>query len=98
MRLGAGTRLRSGRAIIPLLFVVALSACKSASPPVVVTPGAPQFPDFIYPAVTANDTSPLGSLQQQAWKYLQAGDLRNAERGFNDLLKQRPAFAPAETG
>ena len=26
-----------------------------------------------------------GQLQQQAWQFLQAGDLRNAERGFSTI-------------
>ena len=95
-RVCVGVRLVA--AIVSMIVIGATMACKTAGPSVAVTPGAPQFPDFIYPAVAASDTTPAGSVQQQAWKFLQAGDLRSAERGFNDLLRQRPAFAPAEAG
>jgi tetratricopeptide (TPR) repeat protein len=98
MRRGATAYFRRTAVIVVLLAICAFTACKPGKPPVVVPPGAPQFPDFVYPAVAVNENSAVAPLQQQAWKLLQAGDLRNAERGFNDLLKQRPAFAPAETG
>jgi len=94
----ARVRVRLVAALVSVIVIGGLMACKTARPPVAVTPGAPQFPDFVYPAVAAADQAPAGPLQQQAWKFLQAGDLRNAERGFNDLLRQRPAFAPAEAG
>ena len=98
MRRDSRARVRRAATLTAWLMVGALIACKTASPPVAVTPGAPQFPDFIYPAVATSDQTVAGPLQQQAWKFLQTGDLRNAERGFNDLLRQRPAFAPAEAG
>ena len=37
-------------------------------------------------------------VQREAWLWLQAGDLRTAERKFTVILKRLPEFAPAETG
>jgi len=36
--------------------------------------------------------------QALAWRRLQAGDLRGAQRDFAELVKREPAFYPAETG
>ena len=80
-----------------LIAVVFLSACapKIVSAPVVT---APKFPDFMRPAVpSAMANSPAAASASRGWSFLQAGDLKTAEREFAAALKIAPAFYPAET-
>ncbi|HZR25017.1 MAG TPA: tetratricopeptide repeat protein [Vicinamibacterales bacterium] len=80
-------------------FVIALaSAC---APKVVPLPTvtAPKFPEFVQPSIPpAYADSPVGSAQTRGWTFLQAGDLKSAEREFTTALKVAPAFYPAEAG
>ena len=89
------------RGVRALALVVAvgltLSACAPKAAPV-ATPGAPRFPDFVYPAATPTPAPATLGLHDSAWQSLQAGDLRGAERQFNTLLKAIPEFHPAEAG
>ena len=79
-----------------LAALVLVSACapKVVSVPVVT---APKYPEFREPAVPpALADGPAGQSYARGWAYLQAGDLRTAEREFADALKMTPAFYPAE--
>ena len=81
---------------LALVALVLVSACapKKVPAPVVSTP---RFPDFIAPRVPpafANTAAQLG--EDRGWSFLQAGDLKNAEREFSTVLKRTPAFYPAE--
>ena len=60
---------------------------------------APKFPEFIAPAVPAAlaGSARGGDQRSRGWAFLQAGDLKNAEREFAAALKAAPAFYPAET-
>ncbi len=83
-----------------LLFasLVLASACAPKTIPV-PTVTAPTFPDFIEPSLPPEFRgSPVASTQQRGWTFLQAGDLKSAEREFGLALKAVPAFAPAEDG
>jgi tetratricopeptide (TPR) repeat protein len=42
--------------------------------------------------------TPWAERQKRGWTFLQAGDLRNAEREFSIALKAEPTFYPAEIG
>lgn len=80
-----------------VLLVAAGCAAKNISVPPPTT--APKFPDFIFPAPPQG----LGTVtdldrHEIAWRWLQAGDPRTAERIFNMVLKQSTDFYPAETG
>jgi len=72
------------------------AACGPKAAPVVV-PGAPQHPDFVFPAVPPGTTPAQASRIDRGWQYLQFDDYRNAELEFTTALKQQPSFAPAET-
>jgi tetratricopeptide (TPR) repeat protein len=85
------------RRLLLLVGVVLLSACaaKVAPPPVVVTP---RFPEFTRPAVPPSyANTPAAQNASRGWAFLQAGDLKQAEREFATALKSVPAFYPAET-
>jgi tetratricopeptide (TPR) repeat protein len=82
-----------------LVLAATAAACgakKVIDPPVVTTP---KFPDFIFPAAPNGVGTPAAIERHQVgWNWLQAGDLRAAERNFNAALKQSPPFYPAEVG
>ena len=78
-----------------LVFSVACAA-KTAPPP--PAGGALSYPDFVFPGPSpATDVATI-ERQHAAWLWLQAGDLRSAEREFTAVLKNHPQFAPAESG
>lgn len=89
------------RRLACLALLATVAACARPAPPVVnpVVSYAPRFPEFIAPVVPADlaGTRAAGS-HDLAWRFLQAGDLRNAEREFSTALKTSPAFYPAEAG
>jgi tetratricopeptide (TPR) repeat protein len=80
---------------IAWLTLSAACAARTAAPPIA---GAPSFPDFVFPAPTAHADPATTERQRLAWGWLQAGDLRTAEREFTAILKRQPQFAPAESG
>jgi tetratricopeptide (TPR) repeat protein len=93
--------MRLLRASVPSITValcIGVSACapKAAAP---VTPGAPRFPDFVVPVAPASLASPdVVGRHEAAWQFLQAGDLRAAEREFGAVLKEVPGFYPSAAG
>jgi tetratricopeptide (TPR) repeat protein len=79
-----------------LLCVVLVAACapKTVAP---AAPGAPKFPDYVFPDAPPNVGSAAAlEHQQRGWRFLQAGDTRSADREFNAALKQSHDFYPAE--
>jgi tetratricopeptide (TPR) repeat protein len=80
-----------------LVVAVLLSACapKLAPAPAVT---APKFPDFIRPTVPPSLAGSVAAASEsRGWTFLQAGDLRSAERELAAALKAEPSFYPAET-
>jgi tetratricopeptide (TPR) repeat protein len=93
--------MRAGRnaaaAALALLMLFASCAKKPAVAP--AAPGTPKFADFVYPAGPAALGDPgIWDQQRAAWGILQSGDTRAADRQFAAILKQAPAFYPAEAG
>lgn len=79
-------------------FVLGATLVSSCAPKVVPAPvsGMPRFPDFVPPDVpVALVGSQAGIHQERAWQYLQAGDLRSAEREVASALAVSPEFVPA---
>ena len=75
----------------------AASACAPKTAPL-PAPGAPQFPDYVVPSVPADLANGVAARQQaRAWQFLQAGDLRTADRENALALKAQPGFYPAQT-
>jgi tetratricopeptide (TPR) repeat protein len=90
-------RVRSIRGIAGVVVSLMLgNACapKLAPPPAVSTP---KFPDFVFPAAIEQVDSVTAERQRAGWQWLQAGDLRTAERVFTAILKRQPQFTPAES-
>ena len=85
----------------PLLALAGLLAgslaCgpKTIPAPVVTTP---KFPEFVQPPVPLALAGSRAIVNhERAWRFFQAGDVRNAEREIAAALKLAPGFFPAET-
>ena len=79
-----------------LLVVAAGCAPKTVAP---ATPGAPRYPNFLYPAPPAELASqPAAARHLIGWEWLQSGDLRAAERSFSAVLKDTSGFYPSAAG
>jgi tetratricopeptide (TPR) repeat protein len=89
----------------PLSFLAVLSLLAGAAacaPKKVDLPdptAAAKFPDFVFPVVPEGlGTPPVLERHNAGWLWLQAGDLRAAERNFDATLQLMPQFYPAEAG
>jgi tetratricopeptide (TPR) repeat protein len=80
-----------------ILLALALSGCAPKAAPTV--PAAPKFASFVFPNVPEQLAEPaLVSRHNDAWRRLQAGDLRGAERDFRWVTSRSAAYFPSETG
>lgn len=86
------------RAIAAVLLLTALvSACgaRVVPAPVITTPA---FPEFLLPPVPpAMAGTNAAVAHDRAWRFLQTGDIRAAERETSAALMASPTFYPAET-
>lgn len=83
--------------VIALLATSAACAPKTIPVPVVTT--TPKFPEFLAPMVPASLAgSPAAATYDRGWRFLQAGDLKSAERELTAALKLTPSFHPASAG
>jgi tetratricopeptide (TPR) repeat protein len=83
--------------LVLLVAAVTSAACatKVVQAPIVT---APRFPHFIAPDVPAELASTLSAWSQdRGWRFLQAGDFRNADQEFG-LALRTPDFYPAMAG
>jgi tetratricopeptide (TPR) repeat protein len=83
--------------VLGLLTLSAACGPKKLEPPPTVA--VAKYPDFIFPAAPPDLGTPAAQERHKAgWLWLQAGDLKSAERNFDAALKLFGAFYPAETG
>ena len=85
------------RLVIALAIVAGACAEKTVPLP---NESATRFQDFVEPTIPAVFGSYPAAVASQArgWRFLQAGDFRNAEREFEQALRATPEFFPADTG
>lgn len=85
------------RGAFSTLFLLGALACapKVVEPPL---PTTPMHPDYVYPVLPDGTPPADATLMEFAWRYLQADNLRTAERSFQEVLTRQPGFHPAETG
>jgi tetratricopeptide (TPR) repeat protein len=84
--------------MIGAALIGAISACAPKTVPLPPVAVSPQFPEYIKPTPPAELTgSPAAQSAERAWQYLQAGDLRGADREAGLALKAQPTFYPALT-
>jgi tetratricopeptide (TPR) repeat protein len=80
-----------------LAMTIGLAACaaRTVEPPLVTAPRYPAFIEPVVPADLANGEAAVH--QNRAWRFLQSGDVRAAEREVTLALRVNPRFHPAET-
>lgn len=95
--LGPDARVRATAWVTLTVLALTIAACApKLAPPVTVTP---RHPDFVFPGVPrAMAGGAVTERHERAWRFLQADDLRNAEREFQAVVKRAPAFYPSEAG
>lgn len=83
--------------VLPWVLCLAIASCApKVVPP---APTTPHYPEFMYPLVPEPlKLTPGAERIEYAWRYLQANDLRSAEREFAAAAKRSPGLYPAETG
>lgn len=83
---------------VVIALAIAAGACAQKTVPL-PNESATRFEDFVQPAIpqTFSGNPAAIASQQRGWRFLQAGDFRNAEREFQLALKAVPDFYPAET-
>jgi tetratricopeptide (TPR) repeat protein len=87
------------RHLLVLSALAAAAACAPKSPALPAPGTAARYPGFMFPAPPGELGTPAARERHNAgWLWLQAGDLRAAERSFNATLKMAPDFYPAEAG
>jgi tetratricopeptide (TPR) repeat protein len=83
-----------------LALAIVLGACARTTTTPLPSVSTPKFPEFLQPSIPrslANSPAAVTS-QGRGWQFLQAGDLKNAEREFKVALILAPEFYPAQTG
>ena len=86
-----------GRRVSWVVLAAIAAACATREPP--PAPAALAYPEFLYPQVPAAlSAGPGASRVDTGWRYLQAGDLNNAELEFGAALKLAPGLYPARAG
>jgi tetratricopeptide (TPR) repeat protein len=92
--------MRAAPRLILALTALVLAGCASNPKAPAAAPGTPRFPDLPTLDIPANlvISADIRARHETGWQRLQAGDLRNAGRDFNDALKRSETFYPAETG
>ncbi len=81
-----------------LTLALALAAC--ASNPPVPTDVTPHYPDFVYPAIPAALAGDATAVErhERGWRFLQANQLRTADREFQAALKRNTRYFPSDAG
>jgi len=82
-----------------VLLLVSLGACAARAPAAPALPASVRYPEFVYPVVPEGlRSAPTAQRVDSGWRFLQNGDLRNADREFSAALKRTPRLYPAEAG
>lgn len=87
------------RALAVSTLVLVLVTAAACAPTTIAVPvvTAPKFPEFVEPEVPAALAgSDAVFMHDRAWRFLQAGDFRSAERDLSVAIKATPTFYPAE--
>src|SRR4051812_25780885 len=95
---GTPGRVESWALGVVLVVVAVTSACaaKTAPPPL---PATLKYAEFVYPAVPESlRSSPVAAGIERGWRFLQNDDTANAQKEFEDALKQSRTFYPARAG
>jgi tetratricopeptide (TPR) repeat protein len=90
------------RSVLTILIAATLAGAAACGPKRLAPPptvAAAKYPDFIVPTAPADLGTPAAQERHHAgWLWLQAGDLKAAERNFDSALEMSAGFYPAEAG
>jgi tetratricopeptide (TPR) repeat protein len=87
-------RRRSGA-----LGLVLAALCASCAHPAPRPPLPPETDEYLFPAPAPGElTAKEAERMEKAWSALRAGDVDEAQRGFEELLQRRPGLVVAQTG
>lgn len=90
-------RLLVMRRLWPVVVIVCLVSISCATRVPVVT--ELEYPDFVFPDIPTMYGGEIKLQDQQnAWAFLQTGDLSGAKRQFDELLEVELDFFPAVAG
>lgn len=89
--------MASGRGAALVLLALTAASCAARPPAPPPVPAAPSHPEFRYPTLPPGTDANQATRIDRGWQFLQANNLRNAEREFQAALKAQPSFHPAET-
>jgi tetratricopeptide (TPR) repeat protein len=85
--------------LLALFSSLTLTGCAKKAPTAV--PAGPLFPQFTFPAVpdTLEAANHIASeAHREAWNLLQGGNAKAAARKFSSVVRDAPAFYPADAG
>jgi tetratricopeptide (TPR) repeat protein len=90
---------RAALAVAVAIWATGCAANRPPPPPPAANV-APKFPSYPTPDVPAA-LKPAADLRERhtvAWRRLQSGDVRGAQREFTDIVRKVPTFYPSEAG
>jgi tetratricopeptide (TPR) repeat protein len=87
------------RQVLVAMVLVGAAGCGAKPVTAPVAPGAPHFPEFVFPAAPDGlAPADVTTHHESAWQLLQGGDAKAADREFTAILKLAPTFYPSEAG
>jgi tetratricopeptide (TPR) repeat protein len=93
----SGRAARLARTVAAAALLVLAAACATRTTPPL--PTTLRYAEYLYPAVPPELRQAPGAERVDAgWRFLQNGDLRNAEREFAAALRRSPDLYPAQAG
>jgi tetratricopeptide (TPR) repeat protein len=91
-------RSRFGMVLLVVLLITTAACAHTVAVVAVPVVTSPHFPDFVQPTIPPDLVGNQAAMNQdRAWQFLQAGDLKNADREVSTALKTTATFYPAET-
>ncbi len=84
--------------LLAIVALVGLAGCSRPTPAPVLVPGHERYPDYPLPDVPPDlaQVRRAADGHDRAWKQLQTGDPRGAERTLRAVLQRTPAFYPSQ--
>jgi tetratricopeptide (TPR) repeat protein len=86
------------RLAVVIALVIGSVACASKTTAPSTSPLDPRYPEFVFPKAPAGTSVDVQRQLDSAWRILQLGDVKMADRGFAQLSVRHPDLYAAQTG